>query len=150
MTSPKAHKVPVLELENAFFFLIFIFTVWYHLHMESKNTKLVAMTKKKPTQRYREHTSVNQWEEGGEGQFRGLRSTKYLILLWSSWQTGTWGQESTKRRWRKEGCGGPKSLVERGCFIYGGMCLYIVIQGSFRQKNKVEQKHRNQMHNNSN
>ena len=59
-------------------------------------------------------------------------------LLWSSWQTRTWGQESMKRRWRKEGRGGPKSLVEQGYFIHGSMCLYIVVQGSFRQKNKVE------------
>ena len=61
-------------------------------------------------------------------------------LLRSSWQTGTWGQESTKRKRRKEGRGGPKSLVEQGYFIHGSMCLYIVIQGSFRQKDKVEQK----------
>ena len=47
-------------------------------------------------------------------------------------------KESTKRRRRKEGCRGPKSLVEQGYFIHGSVCLYIVIQGSFRQKNKVE------------
>ena len=45
-------------------------------------------------------------------------------LLWS-WQTGTWGQESTKTRWRKEGCGGPKSLVEQRYFISRNACLYI-------------------------
>ena len=60
------------------------------------------------------------------------------------------GQESMKRRRRKEGRGGPKSLVEQVCLNHGGVSLYTAIQGSFRQKNKVEQKHRNQMHNHSN
>ena len=59
-------------------------------------------------------------------------------LLWSSWQTRTWGQELMKKRRRKEGHGGPKSLVEQGCFIHGSVCLYDVIQGRFRQKYKVE------------
>ena len=53
-------------------------------------------------------------------------------------------------RQRKEGRRGPKSLVKQECFNHGGVCVYIVIQGSLRQKNKVEQKHQNQMHNNSN
>ena len=48
------------------------------------------------------------------------------------------GQELMKRRRRKEGRGGPKSLVEQGYFIHGSVCLYVVIQGSFRQKNKDE------------
>ena len=51
-----------------------------------------------------------------------------------------------KRRRRKEGRGGPKSLVEQGCFNHGGVSLYIAIQGSFRQKNKVEQKHQRLPH----
>ena len=36
-----------------------------------------------------------------------------------------------------KGHGGPKSLVEQGGFIHGSMCLCFVIQGSFRQKNRV-------------
>ena len=40
-------------------------TVWCHLHMESKEyNKLVNITKKKQTLRYREQTSGYQWEEG--------------------------------------------------------------------------------------
>ena len=41
--------------------------------MESKKyNKLVNMTKKKQTHRYREQTSGYQWgEERGEGQYRG-------------------------------------------------------------------------------
>ena len=50
------------------------------------------------------------------------------------------GQEPTKRR-RRKGCGGLKTLVQQGGFIHGSVSLYIVIQESFRQKNKVEQKH---------
>ena len=58
------------------------------------------------------------------------------LLLWSL-QTGTQGWESTERKWWIEGCGGPKSRVKQGCFISGSVCLYIVIQGSFRQKIKL-------------
>ena len=54
-------------------------------------------------------------------------------LLWSL-HTWTWGQESMKRKRRKEGRRGPKSRVKQGCFNHGGVCLYIVMQGSFRQK----------------
>ena len=53
--------------------------VWYHLYVElKKNNKLVARSKNKQTQRYREQTSSYQWGEAGEeGQNRGkrLRST---------------------------------------------------------------------------
>ena len=38
----------------------------------------------------------------------------------------------------KEGHGRPKPLVEQGCIIRVCVSLYIVIQGSFRQKNKVK------------
>ena len=37
----------------------------------------------------------------------------------------------------KEGQGRPKSLVEQGCIIHVCVSLYIVIQGSFRQKKKI-------------
>ena len=56
-------------------------TVCYHLYAEStKYNKLVTITKKKQTHRYREQTSGYQWGEGrGEGQYRGrgLRGTNY-------------------------------------------------------------------------
>ena len=52
-------------------------------------------------------------------------------MVFTAWDPGT---EVEKRKQRKEGRGGPKSLVEQGYFIHGSMCLYIVIQGSFRQK----------------
>ena len=45
-----------------------------------KYNKLVNITKKKQTHRYREQTSSYLWGEGrGEGQYRGrgLRSTNY-------------------------------------------------------------------------
>ena len=44
--------------------------VWYHLYLESKKyNKLVNITDKKQTQRYREQTSSCQWGEGrAEGQ----------------------------------------------------------------------------------
>ena len=49
--------------------------------MESKkHNKLVNITQKKQTHRYREQTSGYQWGEGsGEGQYRhrGLRGTNY-------------------------------------------------------------------------
>ena len=57
-------------------------------------------------------------------------------LLWSL-HNGTWGLESMKRKRQKEGRRGPKSRVKQGCFIHGSVCLYIVIQGSFRQKLKL-------------
>ena len=45
-------------------------TVWYHLYAESKKyNKLVNITKKKQTHRYREQASGYQWGEGkGEGE----------------------------------------------------------------------------------
>ena len=56
-------------------------TVWYYLYMESKKyNKLVNITKKKQTHRYREQTSGYRWGEGrGERQCRGrgLRGTNY-------------------------------------------------------------------------
>ena len=49
--------------------------------MESKKyNKLVTITKKKQTHRYREQTTDCQWGEGsGEGQYRsrGLRGANY-------------------------------------------------------------------------
>ena len=44
-------------------------TAWYHLHVESKKyNKLVNITIKKPTNRYREQTCAYQWEDrGGRG-----------------------------------------------------------------------------------
>ena len=51
--------------------------------MESKKyNKIVNITKKKQTQRYREQISGYQWGEGrGEGKYRGrgLRGTDYKI-----------------------------------------------------------------------
>ena len=47
--------------------------VWYHLYVESKKyNKIVNITKKKQTQRYREQTSGYQWGDGRgmEGQDR--------------------------------------------------------------------------------
>ena len=48
-------------------------TVCYHLYVESKMyNKLVNITKKKQTHRYREQTSGYQWREGrAKGQYRG-------------------------------------------------------------------------------
>ena len=40
----------------------------------------------------------------------------------------------------KEGHRGPKSLVEQGCIIHVCVSLHIVIEGRFRQKNKVEER----------
>ena len=50
-------------------------TVSYHLHVGSKKyNKLVNITKKKQTHRYREQASGHQWGEGREaGQYRGSR-----------------------------------------------------------------------------
>ena len=42
--------------------------VCYHLYVESKkHNKLVTITKKKQTHRYREQTSGYQWGEGRDG-----------------------------------------------------------------------------------
>ena len=47
--------------------------LWYHLYRESKKyNKLVNITKKQQTHRYREQTSGYQWREGSrEGQYSG-------------------------------------------------------------------------------
>ena len=37
-------------------------------------------------------------------------------------------------RQRKEGRRGPKSLVKQECFNHGGVCVYIVIQGTLDRK----------------
>ena len=54
-------------------------TVGYLLYVESKKyNKLVNITKKKQTHRYREQTSGYQWGERsgeGKGRGRGLRGT---------------------------------------------------------------------------
>ena len=43
-------------------------TVWYHLYVESKKyNKLVNITKKKQTHRYREETRVMNEEREGKG-----------------------------------------------------------------------------------
>ena len=51
--------------------------------MDSKKyNKLINITKKKQTHRYREQTSGYQWGEGsGEGQYsnRGLRGINYYV-----------------------------------------------------------------------
>ena len=47
--------------------------------------------------------------------------------------------QRTSQRY-KEGHRRPKSLVEQGCIIHVCVSLYIVIQGSFRQKNKVKKR----------
>ena len=46
--------------------------------------------------------------------------------------TGVDEEKVTKRRMH-----GTQDSSEKGCFIHGSMCLYIVIQGSFRQKIKL-------------
>ena len=52
--------------------------------MESKNyNKLVNITKKDETHRYREQTSGCQWKEGkwkGQYKERGLKGTNYFAL----------------------------------------------------------------------
>ena len=57
--------------------------VWYHLHVESKKyNKLMNLTKKKQTHKYREQTSGYQrGERRGKGQYKakGLRSTNYYV-----------------------------------------------------------------------
>ena len=54
-----------------------------HLYVESKNqNKLVNITKKKHTRRYKEQPSSYQWEEGsgkGQNRGRGLRGTNYYV-----------------------------------------------------------------------
>ena len=56
-------------------------TAWYHLYVEPKKyNKLVTVTKKKQTHRYRQQTGSHQWREGrGEGKYRGrgVRGTNY-------------------------------------------------------------------------
>ena len=45
-------------------------TVWYHLYVESKKyNRLVNITKKRQTHRYRAQTSG--YQGGGEGHYRG-------------------------------------------------------------------------------
>ena len=49
--------------------------------MESrKYNKLVNITEKKQTHRYREQNSGYQWGEGGEGENRGGRGNRYKLL----------------------------------------------------------------------
>ena len=56
---------------------------WYHLYVKCKKyNKLVYITKKKQTHRYREQTSGYQLgERGGKEQYRGmgLRGTNYYV-----------------------------------------------------------------------
>ena len=56
-------------------------TVWYHLYVESTDdNKLVNITEKKQTHRYREQTSGYQWGEGREGVnvgVGGVEGTNY-------------------------------------------------------------------------
>ena len=54
-------------------------TVQYHLCVETIYNKLVNITKKKQTHRYREQTSGYQWER--EEQFRGgeVGDTNYWV-----------------------------------------------------------------------
>ena len=56
-------------------------TLCCHLHMESKRyNKLVYMTKRKQTHRYREKTSGYQWErEGGSGKIGIDTSTNSYV-----------------------------------------------------------------------
>ena len=57
--------------------------VRYHLHVESKKyNKLMNLTKKKQTHKYREQTSGYQrGERRGNAQYKakGLRSTNYYV-----------------------------------------------------------------------
>ena len=63
--------------------------LWYHLYVESKTyTKLVNITEKKQTHRYREQTSGYQW---GEGKEEGNLMYSMVIivnntLLYSHWE----------------------------------------------------------------
>ena len=57
-------------------------TDWYHLDVEYKYDKLVNTIKKNRLSRYREQSSVSQWEkESGEGWDRGrkLRGTNQYV-----------------------------------------------------------------------
>ena len=47
----------------------------------NKYNKLMNVTKKKQTHRYREQTSAYQWEEGSSGQHRGrgVRGINYEV-----------------------------------------------------------------------
>ena len=58
-------------------------TVCYHLYVESKKyNKLVNITKKKQTHRYREQTSGYQWGEGreeGKHMAGELRGANYYV-----------------------------------------------------------------------
>ena len=51
-------------------------------------------------------------------------------MVFTDWNLGTTVNE-------KKDVGDPKSRVKQGCFIHGSVCLYIVIQGNFRQKIKL-------------
>ena len=47
-----------------------------------KTNKLLTITKKKQTHRYREQTNGYQWEEGrgrGQNRGRGVRGTNYYV-----------------------------------------------------------------------
>ena len=59
------------------------------------------------------------------------------MVFLTDWDLGTGVNEKKAKKRRTRG---PKSLVEQGCFNHGGVGLHIVIQGSFRQKDKDEQK----------
>ena len=53
--------------------------VWYQLYVESKKyNKLVNITKKKQTHRYREQTSGYHWEAGGA--IEEWRQRRYKLL----------------------------------------------------------------------
>ena len=57
-------------------------SVCYHLCVESRKIKLMNITKKKQTHKYRKQTVITSAENEEEGQDRGrqLKGTKYKII----------------------------------------------------------------------
>ena len=68
--------------------------------------------------------------------FKGHLSLWTVVMVFLTDRNLGTGVDKKKAKQRRRG--GPKSLAEQGYFIHDSVCLYIVIQGSFRQKNKVE------------
>ena len=57
-------------------------SVCYHLYVESRKTKLMNITKKKQTHKYRKQTSGYWWGEGsweGQDRGRGFRRKNYYV-----------------------------------------------------------------------
>ena len=57
-------------------------SVCYHLYVESRKIKLMNITKKKQTHKYRKQTSGYWWGEGsweGQDRGRGFRRKNYYV-----------------------------------------------------------------------